>query len=126
MQKIVYIAAPIAGDVQANLAYIRKIVHTINTLPKYATVVPFVPYYADVVSMDDNIPEQRARGLKNGQTVLTRPGVVDEVWMCGPVISKGMAQEAFAAWDADIKVVGFDSNIDQVEKLKQQWKNSKR
>lgn len=60
--KIAYIAHPVGGDVENNLTLIREIVLKINL--EEEDVVPFVPYYSDVVSMDDSNPEQRARGLK--------------------------------------------------------------
>ncbi len=60
--RIAYIAHPIGGDVKNNLASIRKIVREINLFE--ADTVPFVPYYADVVSMDDNVKSERERGLK--------------------------------------------------------------
>lgn len=121
MSKIVYIAHPIGGDVEANLANIRRIVKYINLSPKYATVVPFVPYYADVVSMDDNVPAEREKGLKNDLEIIKRPGMIDELWLCGHKISEGMKREAFAAWDAGIPVVTFNHLIEQAEKLKQEW-----
>lgn len=88
--RIVYIAHPIGGKVQENLADLRRIIKRINL--EYPDVVPFVPYYADVVSMDDNIPEQRERGIKNDMEILDR-GIPDEVWLTGSTISFGMAME---------------------------------
>jgi hypothetical protein len=122
--KIVYIAHPIAGDVAANLASIRTIVKYINLSPKYSTVVPFVPYYCDVVSMDDNVPTERERGLKNGQQIISRPGMIDELWLCGKTISPGMKQEAFAAWKNRIPVKSFGNLFTQLEAIKEEWKNS--
>jgi hypothetical protein len=87
--KIVYIAHRISGDVQGNLAKIRDIVRRINL--EMPDVVPFVPYYADVVSLDDSNPAERARGIKNDIAIMSR-GVIDELWVCSP-ISPGIRGE---------------------------------
>jgi hypothetical protein len=88
--KIVYIAHPISGDVEGNLVSIRKIVKHINE--NIPDVIPFVPYYSDVVSLDDAIPEQRNRGMSNNSEYFTR-NIIDELWICFPKISKGMQAE---------------------------------
>ena len=99
--KIVYIAHPISGDIEGNLAKIRKIVREINmTMPD---VVPLVPYYADIVSMDDNIPEERERGIKNDTAVL-KSGIIMELWLFGDKISKGMQAEIVIAEKEGIPV----------------------
>ena len=123
-RKIVYIAHPIGGNVQANLASLRSIVHFINTSPKHAAVVPFVPYYADVVAMDDNVPEQRQCGLKNGQEILSRKGMVDEVWVTGHTISPGMQEEVFCAFRNGIKVCAFEPLFNQLQALKKEWESN--
>lgn len=121
--KILYIAHPIKGDVEANLAKLRRIIKGINTSPKYATTVPFVPYYADVVSMDDNVPAERQRGLQNGLEILSRPGAVDEMLVMGDRITEGMKQEVFKAFEMGIPVGAFDNLIHELENLRDQWKN---
>jgi hypothetical protein len=103
--KIVYIAHPIGGDVEANLADLRRIIRKINMEPG-AGVVPFVPYYADVVSLDDNKPEERARGMENGRRIL-ESGIVQEMWLTGDRISPGMMAERAIAETIGIPVVDF-------------------
>ena len=87
---IAYIAHPIGGDVEGNLAEVCKIVRKINL--EYDDVVPFVPYYCDVVSLDDSNLEERSRGIKNNHTILNS-GMVDELWVYGTKISSGVAGE---------------------------------
>lgn len=102
--KICYIAHPIGGDVEYNLADLRRIIKHINlTMPE---VLPFCPYYADVVSMDDNVPEERSRGLNNDFHLL-QSGFINEVWLTGGRISNGMQQEINVANVEDIKVVDY-------------------
>lgn len=102
---ICYIAHPIGGDVEANLADLRRIVRKIN-LRGDRGIVPFVPYYADVVSLDDNAPDERDRGLKN-QIAILRSGVVNQLWLTGDRISAGMEDERRLALELGIEVRNF-------------------
>jgi len=98
---IAYIAHPIGGDIEANLTDIRRIVRKINI--ERPDVVPFVPYYADILSLDDTIPAERARGMAN-DTEIIRRGIPDEIWLTGERISAGMQAEIDAAELAGIPV----------------------
>lgn len=99
--KLAYVAHPIGGDVQANLASLRNIIATINR--EEPDTVPFCPYMADVVSLDDNIPEERQRGLKNTLYALGNCNV-DELRLYGNSITKGMQQEVAIAHLRNIPV----------------------
>lgn len=99
---VCYIAHPIGGDVEENLADLRRILWVINrTIPE---VVPFCPYYADVVSLDDSDPDDRRRGMENGRLLLAS-GIVDEFWLTGDHVSVGMAAELELADQHGVKVV---------------------
>lgn len=106
--KIVYIAHPISGDVQKNLADIRRIVRKINL--EQPEIVPFVPYYADCVSMDDRLPEERARGIANDAEILERK-IPDELWLTGDKISFGMSMEKLTAEKLGIPVIDLIGKI---------------
>jgi len=103
--KIVYLAHPIGAygttTVQDNLASLRRIIRQINL--EEPDTVPFAPYYTDVVSLDDSVPEERARGMKNGAEILRR-GFYDELWICSTRISSGMEAEIAAAREAEMPV----------------------
>lgn len=100
--KVIYIAHPISGDVKGNLEKIRLIARTINlTEPD---VVPFAPYWFDCHVLDDNSPEERARGIKNDTEFFHR-GTIDEVWLYGDRISNGMAEEIKLAESLSIPVI---------------------
>jgi len=105
---IAYIAHPISGDIEANLADLRRIVKKINL--QYPMIMPFVPYYADVVSMDDRIPEERARGIRNDIEIISRK-VPDQLWLTGKSISAGMQAEADAARAAGIPVYDYTNKL---------------
>lgn len=100
--KIVYIAHPISGDVQGNVEKILSIVKKINlNEPK---ITPFVPYLADVLALDDSIPEQRKKGISNNVNYL-KSGIVTELRVYGDFISKGVAEEIAIAREFKIPVV---------------------
>jgi hypothetical protein len=101
--KIAYIAHPIGGDPEGNLEKIRAIVRHIN-LTEFNTV-PFVPYYADVVSHNEEDIEQRARGIRNDTEILTRSNVVDELRLYGETISHGMKAEIIIAIEQRIPII---------------------
>lgn len=99
--RIAYIAHPIGGDVKNNLAKIRKICKKINQ--EENQVVPFAPYFLDLLILDDSIPEERARGIRNG-TELIRRNFIDEIRLYGDRISPGMWSEIRLAIDMGIKI----------------------
>lgn len=102
--KIVYVAHPIGGDIQNNLADLCRIVRKINL--ENMDVVPFAPYYVDIVSLDDNVLAERERGIKNNMAIL-RSGIIQEVWLTGDRISRGMQQEKEFAEQIGIPVYNY-------------------
>ena len=100
--KFAYIAHPVSGNIEDNLDAIKLIVRHINlTEPD---VVPFAHYVVDCESLDDDIPEERARGIKN-DIALFRAGFITELRLYGNRISHGMAAEIALAHELGIKVV---------------------
>lgn len=89
-KKIVYIAHPISGNIEENLRDIIRIVRYINL--NFRDVSPQVPYYVDILALNDNYPEERARGIEN-DTAMIETGVYDELWLTGDNISFGMRKE---------------------------------
>ena len=119
--KIVYIAHPIAGNIEANLKSIREIVKDINH--KYHDVVPLAPYYVDVLVMHDHVPELRERGIKNGLALINRKGAVDEMWVYGKVISPGVKKEIITAIENKIPVIAKNPLIqDDLDEIKKHFK----
>lgn len=100
--KIVYIAHPISGDITGNLEKIRKIVRHINLFEP--DVVPFAHYWLDCHALDDNIPEERERGIKN-DVALMNAGFITEVRLYGDKISTGMKHEIELADKLGIPVI---------------------
>jgi len=100
--KIAYIAHPVGGDVKGNIKKIIAIARHINlTEPD---VVPFVPYLIDLYSLDDNVPSERQRGIKNSIAVFDRY-IIDEVRLYGTRISEGMEFEIGDAISRKIPII---------------------
>lgn len=103
--KVAYIAHPIAGDVDRNVNLILSICKSIN-LTEHDTI-PFAPYIVDVMAMEDSIPEQRKRGMKNNATLFAK-GFIDELRLYGPKISPGMQEEIKLAKKYGIPVISME------------------
>ena len=99
--KVAYITHPISGDPEGNTNKIIEIVRSINLLEP--DVVPFAPYLVDCLALNDNILEERERGIKN-DIALFRKGFIDEVRLYGDRISMGMTHEIDLALKLGIKV----------------------
>lgn len=103
--KIVYIAHPIGGDVDANL---EKIDDIIRTLLRMGKVVPFAPYLTFFRYLDDSNSEERGIGIKmNAQFFESKS--FDELWVYGDTVSKGVMMEMDLAFLLDIPILTFDT-----------------
>lgn len=99
--KVVYIAHPISEDDTGNLAKILHIIRDINM--EEPDVIPFAPYFADVMAMNDDVPEERDRGMRNNHHYF-ESGFIDELWLFGDHISGGMHTEIGWAMEFGIKI----------------------
>lgn len=106
--KVVYIAHPIKGDVQGNLKKIEAIGRRINL--EEPDTIPFAHYYFDCSTLDDNVPEERERGIRNGLELIRR-GFIDELRLYGDRISEGMQREIICAIHQGIPVKPMNSDI---------------
>lgn len=98
--RIAYICHPVAGDPK-NLDRIIRIVDKINR--EEPQVVPFVPYYPDLLCLDDTNPKERTRGIRN-DTHIIRNTKIDELRLYGPKISRGMWSEIRLARELGIEI----------------------
>jgi len=111
MKKIVYICHPVSGDVKGNMEKIRDISRSINL--SHPDICPIAPYFLDCHAMDDNSRVERSRGIRNGIYLFDRK-VMDEVWLYGDRISKGMNYEILKAHDMGIPVVPKSEELKQL------------
>lgn len=103
-QKIIYIAHPIGGNVQGNIHKVLAIIRHINlTEPD---VVPFAPYIADCLIMDDGHPGERQRGIAN-DTALIKAGFIHACRLYGDRISPGMQAEKELFESMGVPVVSY-------------------
>lgn len=103
---LVYIAHPIGGDVDENLADLSRIIRKINLSEEHKYIVPVAPYYADVISLNDSNVLERKRGIENGKELLSS-GLFKEIWLTGNNISFGMTEEIKVAVLNGIAVVDY-------------------
>ncbi len=101
-RKVVYISHPIKGDERENLKKIREIGRQMNM--EEPNTVPFAPYYFDLHVLNDNVDEEREKGLNNNLHLISK-GFIDEMRLYGDCISEGMRLEIKAAVSAGIPIL---------------------
>lgn len=106
--KIVYISHPIRGNKASNIEKIVEIVRSINLfLPD---IVPLTNYIADCLALDDDVKEERDKGLLNDEAIL-QSGIVDELWVFGDEITEGMHIEMETAKAVGIPIKYFKEDV---------------
>lgn len=87
MDRVVFIAHAIRGDIEGNLEKVQKYIRQ----AVYEGDFPCCPWYAIVEALDDGDEEQRKAGIETNFMILER---CDELWVCGDYSeSKGMRSE---------------------------------
>ena len=101
-RRLIYVAHPVSGDVQGNLARAKRWIHWIHSV---RGAVPIAPWITDIESgEDDSDPIARAQGLARCEYTVSR---CDELWLVGGRISGGMRAELNAAARAGIAIRDF-------------------
>lgn len=106
--RIAYIAHPISGDIKGNLEKVKAIARQINL--EEPDVVPFAHYYLDCFALNDDIPEERARGIKNDIELMKR-GFIDELRLYGDTLSNGMKAEVKLAMGLEIAIIPMTKHL---------------
>ena len=99
--QVIYLAHPIAGDVAGNVARVKAIMADI--IRTESDAAPIAPYLTYLEILDENKPEERARGMAMN---LEQLATVDELRLYGDRISAGMWKEIEAF--ADTVLAGMD------------------
>ena len=106
--KVVYIASPLAGDIEGNieraLGYCR--------LAAEQDVVPVAPHTIFTQFLADTNPLERKQGMKMGFEMLKR---CDELWVFGENITAGMRSEITIAAKHGIPIRYFDTDGNEVD-----------
>lgn len=98
--KTVFISHPISGDIEGNVKKVLEICRKIHT----GNIISVAPYLVSLGYLDDEIAEDRELGIEANLEALRR-GFIDELWLFGERISKGMEQEIQLAMSLNIRVV---------------------
>lgn len=97
---VAYLAHPVGGDVEKNLEAAKAMYrHYTVIFPWVALVAPWI---TECELWDDADPEQRRAGLERCKAVVAK---CDELWLCGPRVSEGMAIECEAAMAAGVVMI---------------------
>lgn len=98
--KTVFVAHQISGDVKGNMKKVLKICAEIHT----RNIVPIAPYLISLQYLNDEVVEDRELGMAANHEHFYR-GFVDELWLFGNRISKGMIEEIKLAREMGIPVI---------------------
>ena len=99
--KLVYIAHQVSGNIENNVKQIFQICHDIHKEDN--NIIPFAPYLVALQYLDDRVIEERELGIQANEEHFKRK-TMDEVWLCGPEISKGMQHEIKFALEYNIPI----------------------
>jgi len=99
--KLLYLAAPISGDVSANIdRALRWLAFLARTMPENVVTAPWVSNL--LAGEDDSDPKQRERGLRGCCAIAAR---FDGVILVGGRVSAGMERERVTAEQAGKLVI---------------------
>lgn len=112
--KTVFIAHPIAGDVEGNTKKVLAICETIHD----KEIIPVAPYLVSLQYLDDTVKEDRQLGVDANLECFRRK-YIDELWLFGDRISEGVAAEVKLAMELGIPIVA------KTEETKQDLKKIK-
>lgn len=97
--KTVFIAHPVAEDIQGNVEKILAICKQSHN----KEIVPVAPYLVSLQYLNDDITEDREFGIDANFEVFHRK-YIDELWLFGDRISSGMQEEVKLARELNIPV----------------------
>ncbi len=102
-RKVVYLAHPISGDISGNL---KRLVSWYRWAVMTRHVNPIAPYHLCCLALNDQSPNERELGIELDEQIL-RSGIIEEVWLVGSMISRGMSNESRIAMSMGIEVRDF-------------------
>ena len=91
-RKIIYIAHPIAGDIQGNIKRVLEICRQVHT----KAIIPVAPYILSLQYLNDEVKRDRRLGVDAGLEYFYRR-YIEELWLFGDKISQGMIREITCA-----------------------------
>lgn len=104
IDKKVYIAHPISGDVENNKKEVWSLIKNLHLENDFQWHHFIAPYLVTLECLDDKDYLQRQRGVANNKQYFDS-NFIDELWLFGDKISTGMAQEIVWAVENNITVI---------------------
>jgi hypothetical protein len=98
--KTVFIAHPIAGDISGNVQKVLEICKRVHT----EEIIPVAPYLVSLQYLNDEVFEDRALGIVANLECFHRH-FIDELWVFGDKISRGMLEEIKLARELNIPII---------------------
>lgn len=114
-KELIYVCSPLGAktpeEIRANMIKARKYMSIVSEKYNCRAIAPhaILPAF-----LDDNIPEERALGLKFGLDLLR---ICKKMVVCGSVISLGMQKEIEFAKEHGIEVIYNDMSINSKLKI---------
>lgn len=110
MPKLVYIAHRInegtRESIEKNIRNVKRVMSEVHT----SNVIPMAPYLTAFEYLNDNVPEERRKGMDANKLYFERR-IMDETWLCGPAISRGMTEEIKLSLSHEIPVVCHNPDL---------------
>ncbi len=113
-KKTVFIAHPIAGNIENNIKKVLNICREVHT----KKIIPVAPYLVSLQYLNDEVIEDRSLGIEANLECFHRH-YIDELWIFGDRISSGMKQEIKLANKLNIPI------IPQTDEVKKDYKRLK-
>ena len=108
MPTVAYIAHPIGDAPTMRVDQVRFIQYLVYQ--DEPGVIPFAPYLRAVECLDDAVQEDRERGMAHNRHFLTS-GIVDELRLYGPWVSRGMWEEIRIALNEQIPIRAMTEGV---------------
>jgi hypothetical protein len=107
-KKIIFVAHPIAGDVEENMKKVLTLCEKIHN----SGFIPIAPYIVSLQYLNDTITEDRELGIEVNSLFFEKK-FIDELWLFGNKISRGMWGEIKLARKFNIPIVAKTKNLKQ-------------
>ncbi|TKJ16922.1 hypothetical protein CEE44_00090 [Candidatus Woesearchaeota archaeon B3_Woes] len=108
MTKLVFIAHPISGNIKDNVKNILEICKKVHT----KDIIPIAPYLTAFQYLDNEIKDDKERGVQANEEFFKRK-IIDELWLCGDKISKGMREEIKLSKENNIPIKFYNKELEK-------------
>ena len=105
--KKIFVCSPYSGDIEKNTkraVFVAKVICNCGDLP-------IVPHLYFPRFLNENDQYERIRGIEYGIELMKG---CDQLWLLGPVISRGMEYELKAAKEIRIPVILYDEELRRI------------